>query len=321
MSTVAAPRQLSVLRRPPYPPHPLHTPDRVHPETNCYTDVIIELLHGRGDEPLAMLGSTLRVDFEGDQWTFFKPEPEELRALYGIDVHEMMPYRPLPQQLAEQLAMDRTMLVEVDAWHLPDTLGTSYQAAHVKTSIAVAAIDPAHRRLEYFHNTGRHELEGADYDGLFRTAGAPGEVLPPYTELVRFDAGERLAGERLLAGARQQLENHLRRRPRTNPFMRFADQLVHDVQELATRDHQDYHDYAFATVRMAGAAFELAASHLEWTLGPAGADAADACRRIVQDCKALSFKLARRRPFDVRPLGDDLVLAWATLMSELDRGG
>jgi hypothetical protein len=320
VSTVAAPAHLSLLRRPPYPPHPLHTPDRVHPETNCYTDVVIELLHAHGDEPLAMLGSTVAVDFEGDQWTFFKPEPQELRALYGIDVHEMMPYRPLPQQLVEQLAKDRSMLVEVDAWYLPDTLGTSYRADHVKTTIAVAAIDPAARRLEYLHNTGHHELQGEDYDGLLRTAGAPGEVLPPYAELVRFDAGERLTGEALRTAARRLLDDHLARRPLTNPFLRFTEQLMDDVTRLAAGDHQDYHDYAFATVRMAGAAFELAGAHLQWTLGPPAAPAADACARIVQNCKALSFKLARRRPFDVRPLGDDLVLAWATLMSELDRG-
>ena len=39
---------------------------------------------------------TMGVDFEGDQWTFFKPLPEELEPLFGIDIHEMQPYRPLP---------------------------------------------------------------------------------------------------------------------------------------------------------------------------------------------------------------------------------
>ena len=44
------------------------------------------------------------MDFEGDQWTFFKPPPEDLERLFGIDIHEMQPYRPLPDQIAEQLA-------------------------------------------------------------------------------------------------------------------------------------------------------------------------------------------------------------------------
>jgi hypothetical protein len=54
-----------------YVPHAVHGPDRTYVETNCYTDVLVELLHARGDEPLAALGITVRMDFEGDQWTFF----------------------------------------------------------------------------------------------------------------------------------------------------------------------------------------------------------------------------------------------------------
>ena len=46
-----------------YRPHELHTGERVYLETNCYMDVIIELLHARGDEPLAAMGTTVRLDF------------------------------------------------------------------------------------------------------------------------------------------------------------------------------------------------------------------------------------------------------------------
>jgi hypothetical protein len=320
MTPVLTETRLQALRPLPYPAHPLHAPGRVHPETNCYTDVVIELLHARGDEPLAMLGPALRVDFEGDQWTFFKPEPAALVDLYGIDVHEMMPYRPLPVQLVEQLRENRTLLVEVDAWWLPDTAGTSYRAAHVKTTIGVTAIDPDARRLEYVHNTGRHTLEGEDYDGLFRVGGASDDVLPPYAELVRFDAGERLTGEALRTAAREALDEHRRRRPAINPFVRFTERLPGDVADLVGRDDGAYHDYAFATVRMAGAAFELTGAHVRWALGEDGEVAAKACDGIVMACKRLSFKLARRRPFDARPLGDELVLGWAALMAQLDRG-
>jgi hypothetical protein len=84
-----------------YVPHAIHTPgDRTYTETNCYSDILIELVHARGDEPLAAAGFTVRIDFEGDQWTFFKPPPEDLERLFGIDIHEMQPYRPLPQQIA-----------------------------------------------------------------------------------------------------------------------------------------------------------------------------------------------------------------------------
>ena len=43
------------------------------PEKNCYADLWIGFLHTLGLEPLAMLPFTVAVDFEGDQWTFFKP--------------------------------------------------------------------------------------------------------------------------------------------------------------------------------------------------------------------------------------------------------
>jgi Domain of unknown function (DUF1839) len=72
-----------------YARHALHGSERVYPETNCYTDIVIELLHARGDEPLAAMGFIVRMDFEGDQWTFFKPPVEDLEALFGIDIHEM----------------------------------------------------------------------------------------------------------------------------------------------------------------------------------------------------------------------------------------
>ena len=55
-----------------YRRHPLHHGDRAWPETNCFVDLWIEVLHSFGHEPLASLGCTLDLDFEGDQFTFFK---------------------------------------------------------------------------------------------------------------------------------------------------------------------------------------------------------------------------------------------------------
>ena len=50
---------------------------------------------------------------------------------------------------------------------------------------------------------------------------------------------------------------------------------------------------------MAGAGFELAASHVDWLLGDDGDEVASAAMgRIVEGCKVLWFKLARRRAFD-----------------------
>lgn len=299
--------------------HPVHAPDRAYPETNCYADIMIELLHARGDEPLAALGCTVRVDFEGDQFTFFKPPLGELDTLFGVDVHEMQPYRPLPEQAAEQIASGRTLIVEVDAFYLPDTAATTYHQEHVKTSLCIEAVDVSQRRLRYFHNAGLFDLEGHDYDGVFRLGREmDADVLPPYTELVRFDAGPRLAGSQLRGAALDLLGHHLMHRPDTNPFDRFGARLEERLPSLVRGDASSYHEYAFATVRMAGSAFEVAASYVEWLLSGAGRPVAEAFGHIVSGCKSLSFKLARRREFDVEPSVSALAAAWAEGQDRLD---
>jgi hypothetical protein len=303
-----------------YRSHALHSPERTYVETNCYADILIELLHARGDEPLAAMGCTLRMDFEGDQWTFFKPTPEDLELLYGIDIHEMQPYGSLPEQIATQLGCGRTLIVELDSWYLPDTEATDYRKGHVKTSVVAEAIDPARERLRYFHATGLHELRGEDYRGVFRL-GRPfsTDVLPPYIELVRFDAGPQLRGRRLRTTALELLRRHLARRPTSNPFERFGAQLARDLPGLLQGEAADYHAYAFATVRMAGSAFEAAASYVDWLLGERAADAAVAMRQLVDGCKVMSLKLARRRAFDPEPAIATLAAAWETGFSTLER--
>jgi hypothetical protein len=301
-----------------YRPHRLHGDDRIYPETNCYADVIIELLHGRGDEPLAAMGTTVRLDFEGDQWTFFKPDPADLERLFGIDIHEMQPYRPIPTEIAELLAEGRTMTVELDAWYLPDTTATSYRTEHVKTTVIPEAIDLADGRLHYFHNGSLYALDGADYRGIFRIGTDDPTVLPPYTELVRFDSGPRLEGDALRDAARERLRYHLDRVHPGNPFERFGARLNDDLPALLAGDDAGYHAYAFATVRMAGAGFELCAAHVDWVLRDAGAPASAAMAEIVDGSKVLGFKLARRRPFDPSDAIGTMAAAWDRAFSALD---
>ncbi len=301
-----------------YRSHPLHADDRAYAETNCYADIVIELLHARGDEPLAVLGRAIRTDFEGDQWTFFKPDPHDLETLFGVDIHEVQPYRSLPDQIVEQLAAGRTLIVELDSWYLPDTHSTAYRREHVKSSAVMAAIDPGRRLLHYFHNRGLYALEDEDFDGALRVHLSPGDDhLPPYTELVRFDAGPRLTGDALKVEARRLLGGHLRLAPQTNPFARFAAALAGDLPRLLEQSHAEYHAYAFATVRMAGSAFELCASHLEWLFGDQAVAARDRFAAIVAGSKALSFKLARRKPFDAQPLLADLATSWDEAMESI----
>ncbi len=210
-----------------YVPHRVHREERSYSETNCYADILIELVHAAGHEPLAVVGSALTVDFESDQWTFFKPQPDELELLYGIDIHEMQPYRPLPEQVAEQIEAGRTLIAELDSFYLPDVAGTSYRTEHVKSSAVMEAIDRDAERLRYFHNGSLFELGGDDYRNVFRLGRefSP-DVLPPYTELVRFDRGQALDGDDLRDASLGLLRRHFGRMPDSNPFMRFGASFV-----------------------------------------------------------------------------------------------
>jgi uncharacterized protein DUF1839 len=301
-----------------YRPHVLHEPDRTYPETNCYTDVLIEFIHAGGHEPIAALGGTVRTDYEGDQWTFFKPERSDVEQLFGIDIHEMQLYRPLHEHLEEQLGAGNSILVELDSWYLPDTQATAYRRDHVKSTALVEAIDHAQERLRYFHNAGLYELQGEDYRGVLRLGAeqAP-EALPPYAEIVRFDAGPALRGDDLRSLAATLLRDHVAHVPRSNPFLRFRDSLAAKLPDLLAGDHDAYHAYAFATVRQAGSSFASCATYLEWLYDDRAAQVTDALSRIVAGSKMLSFKLARRRPFDVEPVCNELAAAWDEAMTGL----
>jgi hypothetical protein len=309
-------RSLSGKHPPTYERHLLHATSRTYTETNCYADIIIELLHACGYEPLAAFGQVIRLDFEGDQWTFFKPPPEDLERLFGIDIHEMQPYRPIPVQIAEQIELGRTIIVELDSWFLPDTASTTYRSEHVKTSVAADAIDVQGEVLRYFHSAGLFELSGEDFRGIFRADGHAPDVLPPYAELVRFDAGHRLGNEELLVASRELLGRHLAHRPADNPFQRFGTQLTRALPELSEQGPDAYHAYAFATVRMAGSAFEALATYADWLSGGQTA-ASEPMREIVDACKAMSFRLARRRAFDAEPLIATMAAAWERAIGAL----
>ena len=85
-------------------------------------------------------------------------------------------------------SLGRLCTVEVDSWFLPDTRGVSYGTAHVKSTIVPQMLDRPGRRLGYFHNAGYFELEGDDFDGVFRLGGhAEAAGLPPYVEVIRLD--------------------------------------------------------------------------------------------------------------------------------------
>jgi Domain of unknown function (DUF1839) len=304
-----------------YVPHALHRSDRCWTETNCYVDVWIEVLHALGLDPLAAGAFTLSGDFEGDQWTFFKIPPEDLRALYGIEVSEMNAWRPIVEHICEQLALGRLLTVEVDSWFLPDTHGVAYRSDHVKSTIVPQEIDVAGKRLGYFHNAGYHELGDEDFDGVLRLDVDDPWRLPPYVELVRL---ERLRPEGPSLGEVVELTaQHLARRPLDNPIERLAKRIESDRSQLEERGISYFHQYAFGTCRQCGASAEVAAAFVDWLGSHDGGGletVADRFRVVAEGAKTVQFGLARMvagRRFDIQASLEEMARAWHEAMATL----
>lgn len=297
----------------------LHAEDCAWVEKNCYIDVWIEVVHALGLEPLAMLGFVAAVDFEDDQFTFFKPRHEELYELYGLEVEEMNPWRTLADHCAVHLAAGRLVATEADAWWLPDTSGTDYRTQHTKTTIIVNDFDPAEKRLGYFHNASYHVLGGEDFDRTFEVIDAATR-LPLFAEIIKTRRLVRRTPEDLRARAKALLARHVARRPAENPVARFAARITADVQEAASEGMPRYHAWAFATIRQLGASMELLARHLRW-LGASYEEAAAAFEAVSSAMKTLIMKGARsavsKKPLDAATLLGDASNAWQRGMDAL----
>jgi hypothetical protein len=298
----------------------LHGEDRIWSETNCYVDLWIEALHSLGIDPASGLAFTLSADFEGDQWQFVKYPTEDLRALYGLEVSEMNPWRGLEHHVEEQLSLGRWLTAEVDSWYLPDTAGVSYGIEHVKTSIVTNMIDGDARRLGYFHGAGYYELEGDDFDGIFWRGGPAPGALPPYVELVRMERLDLVDDDTLSTRVLATVADHLGRRPATNPVQRMAKRFDQDIGWLKSEGMTAFHAYAFATLRQCGATAELAASLCAW-LSARGHDhsaAESEFSALASGCKSVQFKLARLaagRDVDVVGMIESLADHWEAAMS------
>lgn len=308
-----------------YRRHGLHGDNAAWPEKNCYADLWIGFLHTLGLEPLAMLPFTVAVDFEGDQWTFFKPPLTELRTLYGVDVQELTVWRPLIEHAREQLGAGKLISTEADAFWLPDTTGTDYRRAHTKTTILMADLDLGRERLGYFHNAGYFELEGEDFRRLFRLdAALDPAFMPLYAEVVRIDRLVRRSASELSDLSFELLQQHFAWRPRVNPFSRFAARLAQDLPAMRKEGLAFYHQWAFASVRQAGAAFELLAANLRWLAQqgyPELAEAAESFEAIGSANKTLILKGARAvnsgRPLAADDLLQGMAADWERGMAML----
>lgn len=316
-------QQLLAIDPQTYTRHRLHTQERDWAETNCYADVWIELLNAFGHEPIAGLAFTLAAGFEGDQWTFFKYPPEDIRDLYGLDVYEYMVWRPLTAHIEEQLTLGRPLLIELDSFYLPDTAGSAYQLDHVKTTVGVNYIDVEKQELGYFHSQGYYHLSGEDYRNVFHLNGDKNPaILPPYCEAVR-RAVPALEGEALLNASLATLKKHLSRLHETNPFEQFRPRFEKDLQWLMTEPLETFHLYSFATLRQFGACYELATNYLKWLQSNGVSDLDQPIASIAaisSSAKAMQFQLARtmarKKPFDLA-LVDQMAANWQSAMDQL----
>lgn len=309
----------------PRAPHPLHDAGRLWPETSCYTDLWIELLAALGHPPEAALGFTAALAYEGDQFTFLKPPLADLEALFGLRVVELALFEGIEPHLVAQLARGRIVLLEVDAFHLPDTRATTWHREHAKTTIAVTALDRERGRLAYVHNAGWFEVEGEDADGLLRRGPAQAgrlDLLPPYAELVeRRPPPDPAALPRL---ARERLAAHLASLPAEDPLEAWRADLADQMDRLLAGPLEAFHRWAFNLPRQLGAAFELLASHLRWLAAAglaSGAGAVEPCLEVAREARLLQLQLARavhrRRPLDAGPFLDRMQRSRAAALSAL----
>ena len=314
-------RQLIALDPKNYSRHRLHEQERDWAETNCYVDVWIELLHSWGLDPIAALPFTLAIDFEGDQWTFFKYPPEDLFDLYSLDVVELAIWRPVPLHIEEQLSLGRPVLVELDSMFLPDTAGSAYQLDHVKTTVGVVEIDIENQRLGYFHGQGYYHLHGDDFTNVFHTRGERNPaILSPYCEIVKRRSAAPLQGEELLRASLHLLTKHLQRLPQTNPFEKFKARFEADLQWLANEPLTTFHQYSFATLRQFGSCYEVAGAYLGWLQGRGitGLEQPiEDMRALSTSAKTIQFQLARamarKKPIELQPI-DQLAEHWCSAM-------
>ncbi len=297
----------------------LHTDACVWVEKNCYVDIWIEVLHALGLEPRAILPFTAVVDFEGDQWTFFKPPHDELRDFYGLDVTELNVWRPLIEHAAEHLAAGKLISTEADAFWLPDTSGTDYRRQHTKSTIVLNDLDLDNRRLGYFHNAGYYSLEGEDFVRTFRLD-MPHDpaFMPLFAELVRSDRRVARPTAQLVESSLNAWRRHLAHRPAGNPVRRFEARFNNDLPAIQAAGLAHYHAWAFGTIRQLGAAFELSARNLRWLQdnGQSGfGSAIESFEQLSNANKTFILKGARaansKRPFDGSALFTEMADAWS----------
>lgn len=302
-------------------PHAFHADDRSWTETNCYLDLWIEILHFLGHDPLPACSGVLNSWSELGQWSMVKPHYQQLLDLYGIAVEEFNPWRPLAHHLVQFLSRGIGVTIEVDSFALPDTAATDYQTNHVKTSIFPLAVDLQAKTMDYLHNSGRHSLQGTDFDIIFGTgenfqAHPDNHVTLPYVETVRrvVEPDRDTFTQRALTNIQQALAT----RSELTPMADLCAHLEADFQWLTTAGQDNFHAWSFGTLRAAGYCAELSADIADYLIAhdvAVQSETSELFRKIAEDLKGVQFKAARAargRSVDITPIASQLLQDWQT---------
>ena len=307
-----------------YTKHSIHGEGRIWGETNCYSDLLIEQLHALGHDPSPALSFTLRADFEGDQWTFFKFPHNDLIELYGVDIQELAVWRPLISHIDELIKSNKPAIVELDSYFLPDTSGTAYKIAHVKSSVSVNELDLQNKKMGYFHNSGYYELSGDDFSNIFQLDGLVHErMLPPYFEFIKREYEIFLKSDEMLKRSLSILKRNISLIPKKNPFHVFKDKFSSDLSWLMNSEVEVFHAYSFATLRQFGACFELTSTYFEWLSAAEKTNLQiiiDPFKSIAETSKSFQFQLARsmarKKTLDLSPL-DQMAEKWESSIASI----
>lgn len=278
-------------------PHILHTSERIWTAGSSTAALWIDILHAWGFEPIAMLACTLALDFEGDQFTSFGPPIADLERLYGVTSFPLAIYDTLAAHVARQTRLGRAVLLELDAFHLPD-MPALHHVRHGPTAVGVDRLDIETGSASYYRRGKRYEIYGEDFIGAFGPPHSDGEydeALIRHIRCVkRFAAPEPAAT--LAQASLGLLRQHLDRVPRSSPIamLRLILNETLDLRMFLTPAFR--HSFVYGTLTQLGSNFELLGIYLDWLnqngcAQPEGCS--HACREIAAEALVCQLRLLR----------------------------
>jgi len=284
-------------------PHVLHTGQRIWIAPNPFASLWVEILHAWGFEPFAILGYTITLSFEVDQFRTLVFPAEDLEALYGVTTCRLTVFDNLASHIAAQTREGHVALVELDPFHLPDATDL-YGVRHGTTLVAIDRLDPVAQTASYYSQGRRFELSEGDFLGAFDVNSAltlSGSFHPMLLSSSTCVKRNVLPDAMLTPGATvtaswQAFQRHLSRLPVQNPIEAFRIAFHRRLEMLATSDESYRHAFVYGTLSQLGSHFELFSAYLSW-LGERGYTypkrALQASRKIVSETLVCQLRLLR----------------------------